>query len=70
MDFEDGLLQQATELWDHGEFITTNIDGEARSLYRYKGNLYVIWYTPSNVLEKIAVVDSDTAKKLFNKFRG
>jgi hypothetical protein len=70
MGFEDALFQQATELWDHGEFLTTNIEGEVASLYRYKDKLYVIWYTPTNVLEKIAVVDSDTAKKMFKRFKG
>jgi hypothetical protein len=64
------LYMQATLLWDNGEFITTHIDGEQRSLYRYEGQLYVIWYTSANILDRIEIVDTETAKKMFKKFSG
>jgi hypothetical protein len=68
MDSDNSILRRATLLWDHGHFLATNIDHEQTSLYRYKDKLYVIWYSPKNVLEKVEEVDVETAKKMFKKF--
>jgi len=72
MEYIPDKYDVALLLWDEGEFLAININigKDFSSLYRYNDNLYIIWYSKENVLEKIDIVDAGTAKKMFKKFKG
>jgi hypothetical protein len=65
------LLNQATEIWDNGQFLATHVNSVLNSLYRYDGKLFVIWYNKKNSdVKKIEEVDLEKARELFEVFIG
>jgi hypothetical protein len=60
-------FEQAELLWDNGELISVNPENR-NSLYRYNGNLYVIWYTQQNIVKEIIEIDDTKAHQLFSEF--
>ncbi len=70
MEYIPDKFDVALMLLDEGELLAVNQDEAASRLYRYKEKLYVIWHTHENTLDKIEIVNTETAKEMFKKYNG
>jgi hypothetical protein len=68
MEFIPNKIDLALMLWSDGDFLATKVNGERVSLYKYNKKFYVIWYTSENHIEKIEIINLDTAKKMFKDY--
>jgi hypothetical protein len=68
MEYIPNKIDITLMLWNDGELLATKIEGDRMSLYRYNKKLYVIWYTPENTIDKVGIVDAQSAQQLFKGF--